>query len=399
MSKKTLIISLSGLVLLGLFGWAAWYFAWFQTAPQQKLISQEAANSPSEQPSQPPASVAYAITPFTQGLFVPWSLVFTDTDRLLVSERNGAIRIIENGKLLDDPLATFKEVSQTGEEGLMGLVMDPDYADNNMLYACLAYEKDGRLQDKVISFKDNGNSISDTKVLLDNIPAAKYHAGCRLLFLPDKTLLISTGDATDRNQAQDKNSLAGKILRINRDGSMPNDNPFPGSLIWTIGHRNPQGLAWDSEHETLWSSEHGPSVFDGPAGGDEINLIEKGKNYGWPLVHHKQNKNGLESPHLEFTPAVAPGSLMYYSADLLPQFKNHLFFGALAGEGLYHLTIDPNNSKRISAFEELKDIAVGRIREVVQGPDGAIYFTTSNRDGRGDVRKDDDKVYRLAPKN
>ncbi len=394
MTKKFWLIS-GGIVLCALVIALGNYFAWFAPAPQS---GGNPAVPESETATPAPVSVPYSITPVASGLFVPWSIIFTDPARMLVSERNGKIRVIQDGKLVETPLATFKEVSLTGEEGLMGMALDPEYKTTKQIYACLAYAGSASLKAKVIAFKDNGDSISDLRTLIDNIPAAQYHAGCRLLFLPDNTLLISTGDATNRQQAQDKSSLAGKSLRINRDGSRPSDNPFADSLVWTLGHRNPQGLARDNEHDILWSSEHGPSVFDGPAGGDEINLIEKGKNYGWPLIHHKQKKDGLKSPHLEFTPAVAPGSLMYYSADALPQFKNNLFFGALAGEGLYRLTIDPKNAKRISAFEKMKEVEFGRIREVVQGPDGAIYFSTSNRDGRGKVRNGDDTIYRIEPK-
>ena len=387
-----------GFVILiagGIFAYT--YLGLFQSEPQAGVVNDNNEVTPTVPNEDKTAAVAYSIEVIAQDLYVPWSLVLTSADRLIVSERNGNLRIIDKGVLQKEPLATFA-VSQGGEEGLMGLALDPDYTDNKKMYACLASGSRNALVDKVISFIDNGNAISDEKILIDGIPAATNHAGCRLLFMPDKTLLITTGDSTKREIAQDLKSLGGKILRINRDGNIPADNPFPNSPVWSYGHRNPQGLAWDGEHEILWETEHGPSVFDGPAGGDEINIIEKAKNYGWPLIHHKQKKEGLISPLLEFTPAVAPSGMLFYTSKLFPQFTNQLFFAALKGEGLFKLSIDPKDPKRITAFTKMTDIAVGRIRDVVQAPDGSIYFATSNRDGRGKLRANDDKIYRLSPK-
>lgn len=384
------IIILVLLVLLGVGGYA--YFRGYTASWPDRSVQTPAPSS-----ATPAAPVAYEITAIASGLYVPWSIIFTSENRFLVSERNGHLRVVENGKLLPASLADFA-VPTGGEEGLMGLALDPDYAATKRIYACLAHGVKGDMHDKVISFVDAGDSIQEEKTLIDDIPAATNHAGCRLLFLPDKTLLITTGEATNRQIAQDKNSLGGKILRINRDGSIPADNPFQNSPIWTFGHRNPQGLAYDAVNGILWETEHGPSGFDGPGGGDEVNVIEKGLNYGWPLIHHKQKKDGLVSPLLEFTPAVAPSGMLYYTGTLLPQFTGSLFFAALKGEGLFHLTIDQANPKRITAFEKLKDINVGRLREVVQAPDGSIYFTTSNRDGRGKARNSDDTIYRIAPK-
>lgn len=396
--KKYIVVG-GIIVAVALLVAAGRYFAWFGDAPNQGTIGQanpeNETETNTENDPETPEAVAYVVETVASNLFVPWSLVFTNENRLLVTERNGKLRVIENGKLLEKPLAEFAEVATGGEEGLMGLAADPDYGSNKTLYTCLAYRNGATYRDKVISFRDNGDSIDTVKTIIDNIPSATNHAGCRLMFLPDKTLLITTGDATDRNIAQDKNSLGGKILRLNRDGSIPGDNPFSNSPIWSFGHRNSQGLAYDTEHDILWATEHGPSIFDGPAGGDEINLIEKGQNYGWPTIHHKQKQAGLISPLLEFTPAVAPSGMLYYSATALPQFTGNLFFAALKGEGLYRLTIDPKDARRITAFEKLKDVNVGRIRDVVQGSDGAIYFATSNRDGRGKLRAQDDKIYRL----
>ncbi len=339
----------------------------------------------------------YEVTPIAQHLFVPWSIIFTSPQRMIVSERNGNLRVINNNVLEQKSLAVF-EVSQKNEEGLMGLAVDPNYSQNQKIYACLAYENNDSLYNKIISFTDEGSNIANIQILIDNIPAARYHAGCRLLFLPDKTLLITTGDATNKDLAQNLDSMAGKILRLNRDGGIPTDNPFPSSPIFTYGHRNSQGLAFDTNHNMLWASEHGPSLFDGPAGGDEINLIEAGKNYGWPIIHHRETEDGLISPELEFTPAIAPAALLYYSGDLFPQFKNKLLLATLKGESIYQLDIDPLDPRKLSGFKRLSDINIGRIREIVQGPDGAIYIATSNRDGRGTIQPTDDTIYKLSPK-
>lgn len=349
---------------------------------------------------EPRESVDFRVEEFARGLIVPWSIVFTSPDRMLVSERPGRIRVIENGTLRVEPLHTFSQVSSVAEEGLMSLALHPQYSSNRYVYAVYAYASGDDLFDRVVRFRDlpaqagNGDSISDLTTILESIPAARYHAGSRLSFGPDGKLYISTGDATDRNLAQDLDSLAGKILRVNDDGSIPSDNPFPGSSVWSYGHRNPQGLAWDAAG-ALYSTEHGPSTFDGPPGGDEVNRIEKGANYGWPLVSHDETREGTIAPLVQFTPAEAPGSALVYSGKLFPQFQGDLFFGALIGEGLMRVSFGEGGA--VASFEKLAEVDLGRIREVTEGPDGAIYFSTSNRDGRGTPAAGDDRIFRIVP--
>jgi len=376
-----IITAIISLAVIFVIYWAIQYLAVF--SKNEIIVPPEAS----------PAA-GYTIEEFASNLSVPWSIVFTSADRILISERNGVIRVIENGILQNKPLASFN-VSMRSEEGLMGMAIASNYSETKDVYACLAYQNDsGKLQDKVIRF--NGESGSILAIVIDNLPAAQYHAGCRLL-IHDNHLFITVGDATNKNIAQDRTSFGGKILRLSLDGSIPSDNPFPDSPIWTFGHRNPQGLAWDGLHDVLWSSEHGPSVFDGPAGGDEINIIEKGKNYGWPIVSHDKTKDGLEQSIIQFTPAVAPASLLYYSSDVLPFFKGNLFFGGLVGEGLYRLILKDDIQQK-PQVEKMAEVKFGRIRDVVQGPDGFIYFTTSNRDSRGKPSANDDKIYRIIPK-
>lgn len=331
-----------------------------------------------------------------EGLFVPWSLVFTSPQRILVSERNGQIREMVNDQLNPRPLFLFTSVAVQDEAGLLGLALDPDYANNRYLYACYTARQGGTLVNRVVKLRDLGSRLEEVGVILDNLPAARYHAGGRLRFGPDKKLYISIGDALQPEQAQEMNSLAGKILRVNTDGTIPEDNPFPGSLVYSLGHRNVQGMDWNPLTKLMYATEHGPSGFDGPPGGDELNLIFARGNYGWPLISHTELGEGLTSSLAEFSPAVAPASGMFYSGALFPQFSGNFFFGGLVGEGIYRVVFSSENSAEILLIDRL-DIDVGRIRDVVQGPDGAIYFSTSNRDGRGLTREGDDKIYRLNP--
>ena len=341
--------------------------------------------------------VSFNLEVIAEGLFVPWSIVFTGPDRLLVSERNGSIREVANKKLNPSPLITFKSVAVQQEAGLLGLALDPDYKNNQFLYACYTTTKNGVLVNRVVKLKDLGTSITEVGMIIDDIPASYNHAGGRIRFGPDGKLNLTAGDALQKNLAQDLNSLAGKLLRYNPDGSIPADNPFNNSPIYTYGNRNSQGFDWNPVNNLLYEIEHGPTGFDGPPGGDEINLIQPGGNYGWPLVSHTEKRDGTISPLVEFTPAVAPGSGMFYRSSLFPQFTSSFFFGGLEGEGIYRLVISKENPYVITLIEKL-DLNVGRVRDVVEGPDGSIYFTTSNRDGRGQLRAGDDKVYRITPK-
>lgn len=336
----------------------------------------------------------YSVEILCEGLEVPWSIVFTSKSRVLVNERPGRLRVIENGKLLDKPLHEFTDVSSGSEEGLMGLALDPDYSTNKLIYLSYAYEKNGNLTVKVLRCKDNGDNLSDEKMIIDDLPAARFHAGCRLRFGPDKKLYITTGDAGERNFAQDITKLYGKILRVNPDGSIPGDNPFANSPVWSYGHRNPQGIDWYPGTEILWETEHGPSGFDGPGGGDEVNIIVKGKNYGWPEVSHTNSKEGMVSPILVYTPAEAPASGMFYRSDKIPEFRNNFFFGCLRGQGIMRVIVDENDHTKAKSFEKICD-TYGRIRDIAEGPDGYIYFSSSNLDGRGRPQKGDDKIYRI----
>jgi glucose/arabinose dehydrogenase len=401
MNKKIIAIIII-LILAGSAYYIADYLALTKKPITQKVILQTpntSTDSNSSSDSTQVKEVKYKVEIYAENIFVPWSISFTSPDRMLVTERSGAIREIINGKVNPKPLVTFPEASTISEEGLMGLAVDPDYQTNKYLYVCLAYTKNDKATDRVQRLVDNGTDIKKDKILMDDIPAAMFHAGCRVKFGPDKMLYITTGDATNKQQAQDKNSLGGKILRINSDGTFPQDNPFPNSPVYSFGHRNPQGIDWHPPTQTLFETEHGPSGNDGPGGGDEVNLIKKGENYGWPIVSHEKSQAGLISPKIVYTPAVAPASGMFYKSDKIPQFTNNFFFGMLRGEGIMRVVVDDTNPEQIISYEKLPDINYGRIRDIAEGPDGAIYFSTSNRDGRGKVRAADDKIYKISSNN
>jgi glucose/arabinose dehydrogenase len=342
--------------------------------------------------------VRFRIETVAANLEVPWAIAFAPDGRVFITERPGRVRVIENGKLRPEPVATIREVSLAEESGLMDLTLHPQFASNHYLYLAYAYRGDGQLV-RVVRFRETESGLADPRVIIDNIPAARFHAGTRTRFGPDGKLYITTGDATQRELAQRLDSLAGKTLRLNDDGGVPQDNPFVGQPdarpeIWSYGHRNSQGIAWRPGDGAQFQTEHGPSGFDGPRGGDEVNIVERGQNYGWPMIHHTQTNDGMVAPLLEYTPAVAPASALFYQGAAFPLFRGDLFFGNLRGECLIRVKLD---GRRVVNQERLLQGQYGRIREVAEGPDGAIYISTSNRDGRGKPAANGDRILRLVP--
>jgi len=346
----------------------------------------------------PQSQTPFRVETVIANLEVPWSIVWAPDGRMFFTERPGRIRVFEKGQLKAVPLFVVPDVEPSGESGLMSIALHPQFETNHFLYVSYAYKESGQ-QVRVVRYRETSSGLTERKMIIEKLPAAQFHAGCRLSFGPDGKLYITTGDATERSLAQRLDSLAGKTLRLNDDGTVPADNPFVGQAnarpeIWTFGHRNAQGIAWQPGTNLMFQTEHGPSGFDGPGGGDEVNIVERGKNYGWPLIHHRQTKEGLESPLLEYTPACAPASAAFYRATTFPQFRNNLFFGCLRGERIVRVVLD---GRRVVIQEDLLTGKYGRIREVAEGPDGAIYFSTSNRDGRGAPAPDDDRILRLVP--
>ncbi len=309
------------------------------------------------------------------GLINPWEIVYGPDNFIWFTEKGGKISRLnpETGQII--PLLTISEVRTNGEGGLLGMVLHPDFTANPFLY--VAYDYGTNYKAKIVRYTYANGTLGSPQVLIDQIPAASIHNGCRLLINSNK-LFITTGDASDTSTPQNINSLSGKILRINLDGSIPGDNPFPNNAVWSYGHRNAQGLIMVGTK--MLSSEHGPNSDD------EINNIERGRNYGWPNIKGFCNESGETSfctlnnvvePLINWTPTIAPSGLSYYNSDYIPQLKNSLLLALLKGSKLMQLKLDDAQTKIIGT----KDFYVneyGRLRAICQSPAGKIYICTSN---------------------
>lgn len=300
-----------------------------------------------------------------ENLDTPWAIDFLPDGRMIFTERNGKVSIFDNGNV---KIVGNLDASEASESGLLGIAVDPEFVKNNFVYLYYTSKSGNRVSRFSLNEK-----LEDEAILLDNIPNAMFHDGGRIKFGPDGMLYVTTGDATTPSSAQDLNSLAGKILRMEKDGSLPEGNPF-GNYAYSYGHRNPQGLAWDGTGQ-LFASEHGPSR------NDEINIIEKGKNYGWPNECDKTGQyiNPVRC-YAEFT--LAPSGIAFY--------KDELYVAGLRGTQLRKLTFD--NGKIVNEEKVIGDL--GRIREAVEH-NGYLYISTSNKDGRGIPKSNDDKIMRI----
>jgi glucose/arabinose dehydrogenase len=326
-------------------------------------------------------------TVIAENLEVPWGIAFLPKGGLLVTERVGRVRLIDRDfNLLPKPVLTLPVVQRVqGEGGLHGITLHPDFADNNFVYIYYTYASgNNQTLNKVERYTFDGETLAPDKVIIDQIPGSLFHDGGRIKFGPDNLLYITTGDAQTPDIAQDTDSLGGKILRITDEGEVPGDNPF-NNEVYSYGHRNPQGIDWDGE-ENLWSTEHGRS--GALSGLDEVNLIEKGANYGWSEIQGDEERVGME------TPVRHSGASTTWAPACASVIENRLFFSGLRGEALYEAVLQ--NGQVTKPTVHFKG-EYGRIRECIKGPDDMLYITTSNRDGRGDVRSGDDKIIRINP--
>jgi glucose/arabinose dehydrogenase len=326
-------------------------------------------------------------------LEAPWALAFAPDGRIFVTERPGRLRVVTaDGSLEPEPLARIEEVAAEGEGGLLGLALDPEFDRNRGVYLYYTYRDESGLRNRVVRYVERGGRLSEEAVLLDGIPGEVIHDGGRIAFGPDGKLYVTTGDAAQPELAQDRSSLAGKILRINADGSVPPDNPFPGSPVYSFGHRNPQGLAWNLETGDLYATEHGAS------GNDELNLIEPGANYGWPLAEGGEHGQ-FAAPIAVYGSSIAPSGATWYGSGAISSWRGDILFATLVGTHLHRVSVDADDPRRVTSEEEELDERYGRLRDVQPGPDGALYLLTSNRDGRGAPTEDDDRLLRVSWSN
>lgn len=321
------------------------------------------------------------VTIVVRDLEIPWETAFLPGGDVLVTERPGTLRRIGQ----NEQTYTISGVRHVGEGGLMGMALHPNFVNNSYVYLYLTTSSGDALVNRVERYRLNGSELADRRVILENIPGAANHDGGRIAFGSDGKLYVTTGDAGQPDGAQNKNSLAGKILRLNDDGSIPDDNPF-SNAVYSYGHRNPQGIAWDEEGR-LWSVEHGPSGSQ--SGYDELNLIVKGGNYGWPEIRGDETAAGMVAPVVQSgsDETWAPAGLAYYDGSL--------FFAGLRGESLYEAKIESENNVLLRAH--LRG-TYGRLRGVSLGPENKLYLTTSNRDGRGQPQSGDDKIIAIDPR-
>lgn len=336
----------------------------------------------------------FIIDTLATSLVVPWEISFLPDKTMLFTERNGKVRIYRDNKLLKRPALEINNIETKKKMGLLGIAVHPDFPKKNYVYLAYNYKKGENTFLRVARYRFKKDSLINPEIIVENIEASQNHTGSRLLFGPEDHLFITTGDADHASYSQDLDKLNGKILRLNDDGTIPDDNPFVGidsarPEIWTYGHRNTQGLAFQPETGLLFNSEHGPS------GGDEINIIKKGENYGWPFIHHKDQKEGMNSPFLEYTPSIGPSKILFYNSNVFQYMKGDLLLATLRGENILQLRFEGGKIKQRKLFENGK---YGRIRAITVGPDGYIYFSTSQVDPpEGTPGDNDDMLLRLRP--
>ncbi|UFT99785.1 PQQ-dependent sugar dehydrogenase [Radiobacillus kanasensis] len=331
---------------------------------QEERNREEGANSPDRMETE-----ISSVQTIASHLEEPWEIVQFE-ERIYVSERNGSIVEIESNEYQRKPVELDEELAEEPEAGLLGLVIPEDFTQTNRAIAYYSYVQEGEVYQRVVAIIEREEVWKEDYTLIDQIPGGTFHQGGRIEIGPDDKLYVTTGDATEPDLAQNKESLAGKILRVNLDGSVPSDNPFPGSLIFSLGHRNPQGLAW-TEGDQLYATEHGNQAHD------ELNRIQAGANYGWPEIEGDQGQSGMQTPIVHSGEETwAPSGLTYYD--------DHFYFAGLRGEAIHRYSLD----------QEQLDVIIsgyGRIRDVL-ATEAGLYFITNNTDGRGNPTSEDDQL-------
>lgn len=323
----------------------------------------------------------YEVEIIAEGLEIPWEILVLPDGRILVTERPGRLLMVDKGEIY-----AVHDVEHIGEGGLLGMEISPDFDQNDQLFLYYTYSTGNGIFNRVSRFTLKENTLRDEVYILDEIPGSRFHNGGRLKIGPDKKLYITSGDAQDSNLSQDINSLAGKILRINLDGTIPEDNPFEDNPVFAYGLRNPQGLSWHPLSGDLFASDHGPNSQD------EINLIQAGKNYGWPIVSCLDADTQFEDPvtcYSDFT--LAPSGIAFFPWTKL--VESPLYVAGLRGNMLMRIDLD-DSGNFIREKELFSDY--GRIRTVVYYED-ALYIATNNRDGRGIPAANDDLILKITP--
>jgi len=347
----------------------------------------------------PAGTVDIDVDVVVDGLFVPWGIAWLPDGAMLVPERDGQLRRVEaDGTLVEAPVATI-DIGSSSEGGLLGIALHPDFATNRGVYLYYTSDLGGTVHNRVVrwTLDEAGTSATLDAVVLTDIPASIYHNGGRLRFGPDGMLHITTGDARDPDLSQAPDSLAGKILRIDPDGGVPADNPDPTSPVLVSGVRNSQGIDWLPDGR-LVITDHGPSGELGRTGHDEINVVQPGANLGWPDVYRCDLGDGFSPPSMTWADPMPPGGHALYTGDEIPEWQGDVLIGVMGFDSpdqphLHRVSLDDDGN--VTTSETYLRGEYGRLREVVMGPDGGLYVTTSNCDGRGTCG-DGDAILRIG---
>lgn len=304
----------------------------------------------------------------------PWAVITGPDKKIYITEQSGTIRVYDSNFVLKGNISGLPNLNDVGQGGLLDIAFHPQFTKNNWLYVAYTTGEGEEAHTRVTRFELNDLQLRNAKIIIEGPGGADdgAHFGCRLVFDDAGKLFASFGERHKKERAQDLNFLNGKIVRLNDDGTIPQDNPFGSTnAVYSYGHRNPQGLAIHPVSKKLFDTEHGPSGYDAPGGGDEINLIQAGKNYGWPQIHHEATAPSIVSPLKVYTPSVAPSGAAFYTGDLITKWKNDFFFAALRGQALHRLRLDPQTGRVIETEKLLAD-KYGRLRDVGVGPDGSL---------------------------